>query len=137
MTIYVIAGQPGFISDRLMAPPKEAKPITDELHLLLLAQESAGRVIQWDVYPPVTIDAPLPSAEVLAAEARSRRDTLLRTVYDPAVAMLQRSLRLGNEASAAKLAEFDAWAVALQGVPEQPGFPHSIDWPEQPSAEAL
>lgn len=137
MTIYVVTGQVGFISDRHMTPPQGAKPISDDQHALLLAQESAGRVIQWGVYPPVASDAPPASQEVLAGSARAHRDALLRDVYDPAVAMLQRAQRMGTPGAKAKLAEFDAWAVALQNVPEQAGFPHNIDWPEQPTAEAL
>lgn len=98
--------------------PKDARPATAE-------EIAAARAIPDDV---------------AAAAARATRDALLRNVYDPAVAMLQRASRLdpaNHDQYAAKLAEFDAWAVALQAVPDQSGFPHSIDWPEQPTAEAL
>lgn len=98
--------------------PKDARPATDD-------EIAAARAIPDDV---------------AAAAARAVRDDLLRNVYDAAVAMLQRASRLNpanHDQYMAKLAEFDAWAVALQAVPDQPGFPHSIDWPEQPTAEAL
>lgn len=135
MTIYVITGQAGFFSDERIAPPDGAQPISDELHAFLIDQEAQGLVIQWDVYPPVAADAPPAGEEVLAADARAKRDSLLRNVYDTAVAMLQRAQRMGISGAEAKLAEFDAWAVALQAIPEQSGFPHNIDWPTQPSKE--
>lgn len=134
--MYYSAKNKAFIDDPASYPNwdlSDLSEISAEDYAALLRAPS----IDWSSGAPMPSGPILPSDEQLAAAVRVRRDTLLRTVYDPAVAMLQRSLRLGNEASAAKLAEFDAWAVALQNVPEQPGFPHTIDWPEQPTAEAL
>lgn len=139
---FYSAATGGFYESELHATlPADAKPISDELYTQLFRDRPAGKVIVAGADGlPELADPPAPSDDQLAAVARAQRDVLLRTVYDPAVAMLQRARRLDpehDEQYAAKLAEFDAWAVALQAVPEQPGFPHDIDWPEQPTAEAL
>lgn len=74
----------------------------------------------------------------LAANARQQRDVLFRTVADPGTLMAQRALRLATipadiTYAQGKLAEIDAYAMALQGVPEQAGFPVTIDWPTAPT----
>lgn len=80
----------------------------------------------------------IPTAE-LATQARAERDRLMREVYDPAVMQLLRKRRVLSSASDdvagidAQLAEWDAYADALEVVPDQPGFPNSIEWPEAPS----
>jgi hypothetical protein len=63
----------------------------------------------------------------------------MRKEYDPAVMQLLRKRRVLSSASDdvagidARLAEWDAYADALEVVPDQPGFPNSIEWPEAPS----
>lgn len=83
------------------------------------------------------VNPPIP-VEQLAAEARKTRDDLLRNFCDIGVLMIQRELRMGPtiERKAylnAKLAEVDQYAVALQNVPEQEGFPTTIIWPVAPT----
>jgi hypothetical protein len=79
-----------------------------------------------------------PTEEQLAQQARVARDGLLRDVYDPGINMALRALRMASspeeEAYAqGKVQELDAYAVALEGVPEQAGFPQTIIWPTQPT----
>ena len=74
-----------------------------------------------------------PDISVLANDARSHRDKLLRDVYDIAVIKLKRAERLGQDVSA-KLAEFDDYAILLLNVPQQEGFPTTINWPVAPDA---
>jgi len=74
----------------------------------------------------------------LAAEARLQRDNLFRTVSDPGTMMALRALRLATTPeettyAQGKLAEVDAYAVALQGIAEQAGFPTTIIWPVAPT----
>lgn len=81
---------------------------------------------------------PQPSAEDLANAARAKRDGLLRNVCDAGVLMIQREIRRTNDAAKkaalnAKLTALDQYAVALQAVPEQEGFPLTIDWPVAPT----
>lgn len=104
--------------------------ISAEEHAALLA---APR-IDWSSGKPVAAEEEFTS-EQLANAARAQRDALLRNVYDPVANQLQREIRMGTSGAKEKLAEFDAWAAALQAVPEQEGFPENIEWPEQPSKE--
>lgn len=74
--------------------------------------------------------------EGLAISARAKRDGLLSDVYDKGVLMAQRAIRLNGDADgklAAKLHELDQYAVALQNVPKQTGFPQTITWPTAPT----
>lgn len=88
------------------------------------------------VSPP---QPPEPTPAELATQARAERDRLMREAYDPAVMQLLRKRRVLSSASDdvagidAQLAEWDAYADALEVVPDQPGFPNSIEWPEAPS----
>lgn len=78
------------------------------------------------------------SNEALAGSARKIRDDLLRNICDTGVLMIRRAIRLETDAARktalnAKLAEVDQYALALQAVPEQEGFPTNIVWPVAPT----
>lgn len=80
----------------------------------------------------------VPDNNQLAYNARQQRDLLFRTVADPGTLMAQRAIRMATNPddlayAQDKLAEIDAYAVALQGVPEQAGFPLTIEWPTAPT----
>jgi hypothetical protein len=71
--------------------------------------------------PPAPVEPQPPSAEAEAASIRSRRNTMLADSDWTQVA----------DAPVDK----NAWAVyrqALREVPQQPGFPFSVVWPEAP-----
>lgn len=81
---------------------------------------------------------PGPSQEELAFQARLNRDQLLKSVYDPGINMALRALRMAGTPEAqsyaeGKIIELDNYAQALEGVPEQQGFPQTIDWPVAPT----
>ncbi|GAB6176170.1 hypothetical protein JCM16814_10610 [Desulfobaculum senezii] len=123
--------------------PNDAVNVTDEEYYALRNAQSRGKRIQPDVNGrPVAVDPPPPPEPTeaeLATQARTERDRLMREVYDPAVMQLLRKRRVLLSASDdvagidARLAEWDAYADALEVVPDQPGFPNSIEWPEAPS----
>lgn len=76
---------------------------------------------------------------VKSTEVRGQRDYLLTSFYDKAILMAQRELRIADESDSEKIAyihgkitELDAYAIALQNLPEQEGFPFEVTWPEQP-----
>lgn len=78
------------------------------------------------------------TVEGLAEAARMERDSLLRSVYDPGINMALRALRMATtpeEQSYAegKVIELDNYAQALEDIPEQPGFPQTINWPTAPT----
>lgn len=91
----------------------------------------------------ITFTPPAPKTEELAALARAERDRLMREVYDPAMMQLLRRHRTAVTAGAdtaeinASIAAWDAYAIALEGVPEQSGFPNEILWPQEPAADAM
>lgn len=92
-------------------------------------------------YDGTTFAAPVvtpPDNTQLAADARQQRDALFRTVSDPGTLMALRAVRLATTPAETtyaqgKLAEMDAYAVALQGIAEQAGFPVTINWPTIPT----
>jgi hypothetical protein len=120
--------------------------ISSEQHRTLLVAQAQGKLIQPDANGrPVAVDPPAPPApntEELAALARAERDRLMREVYDPAMMQLLRRHRTAVTAGAdtaeinASIAAWDAYAIALEGVPEQAGFPNEIVWPQEPAADA-
>lgn len=76
---------------------------------------------------------PAPDATWLIAQGRAERDRQLRDVYDVGIIRAQRDERLGSDVSE-RVAALDAYAVALLDVPQQPGFPTTINWPDIPDA---
>lgn len=68
--------------------------------------------------------------------ARVRAETArLRSIADKAIAPLQDAVDLG-EATPAEEAALLAWKryrVALNRLPDQPGYPSQITWPVQPA----
>lgn len=134
---FYSAATGGFYESELHASmPDDAKPISEELYTQLFRDRPDGKIIvTGEDGMPTLSDPPAPSDEQLAVVVRAQRDALLRNVYDPAVAMLQRAIRMGDDSVTGKLAEFDAWAIALQAIPEQPGFPQDVVWPTQPTRE--
>lgn len=76
--------------------------------------------------------------EALEESVRQERDRLMRDKYDQGVMLVQRMIRMSSDAEQityleGKLAELDVYAVALQDVPEQPGFPETVTWPTIPA----
>lgn len=136
MARYFSASTGGFYEDGLHAEmPADAREISDELYMSLMSRPAEKIIAADEAGMPTLSDPPASSDEQLAVVVRAQRDALLSNVYDPAVAMLQRAIRMGDDSVTGKLAEFDAWAVALQAIPEQPGFPQDVVWPIQPTRE--
>ena len=76
---------------------------------------------------------PAPSDEQLKAAAEAQRQALFRE-YDTAIAMLTRAERLGDTTASAKIAAWDAYAVALQEINDEPEWFRSPAWPTKPEA---
>lgn len=87
----------------------------------------------YDTYDPVA-----EQVAILAAKVRTQRDGLLRSTYDPGILMALRALRRATtpeEISYAegKIVELDDYAELLLTIPDQPGFPQTVVWPETPT----
>lgn len=82
---------------------------------------------------------PAPTEEELAATVRAERDRRMKELYDPAIMQLLRNHRAAVAAGAettaidASIEAWDAYAHALELVPDQPDFPHSVIWPDIPA----
>ncbi|MCE7761131.1 phage tail protein [Pseudomonas putida] len=75
---------------------------------------------------------PVPVDPLLMAKTESAR---LRTIADAAIAPLQDAVDL-EVATPSEIDALKAWKryrVALNRLPEQPGFPEMIDWPDLPA----
>lgn len=115
--------------------------ITEEQYREALEGMLAGLVVTIDggfqVAPPPPVEPePVipPTPEELAAAALTQRDECLR-VAAIRIAPLQDAVDL-DDATAAEVALLKKWKqyrVAVNRIQEQPEFPQSITWPEQPS----
>lgn len=136
MNIFFSASTLGFYSDEIhcKAIPPDAVEITVEEHAALLSGQASGKLIVCGVHGrPSLVDPAPPTNEELAAMARRKGDELL-SIATLRIAPLQDSVDL-DEAAATELASLKAWKqyrVAVNRVPEQQGYPGTIDWPRQP-----
>lgn len=77
----------------------------------------------------------------VASIVRAERDSRMRNIYDAGTQMIRRELEtlpldpIYEARLIAKRDELHAYARLLQIVPDQPGFPHAITWPDPPSEE--
>ncbi|WP_305956101.1 tail fiber assembly protein [Pseudomonas sp. DG56-2] len=96
-------------------------------------QSAVGGIIDWSQVVTREMKATAAAEQHLAqiiAEAST-----LRAVADSAIAPLQDAVDL-EEATEAEMAELKAWKkyrIALIRVPDQPGYPDTIDWPAPPA----
>lgn len=123
MKIYYSKSTNGFYIDSIhKAMPDDVIEITQAQHQELILGQSNGKIISSDENGnPVLIDPPQPTTEQLADQARAKRDTLLSTSDWTQV----------GDAPVDK----EAWASyrqALRDIPEQAGFPETINWPAHP-----
>lgn len=124
MKTYYSRSTNGFyVHDIHAAMPDDVIEITQAQHQELILGQSNGKIISSDENgKPVLIDPPQPTTEQLAAQARSKRDALLSAC----------DWTQTNDAPVDK----EAWATyrqALRDVPEQAGFPETINWPIPPN----
>lgn len=83
------------------------------------------------------ITAEMRAAQALEAVLSSAQSETarLRRAADDAIAPLQDAVDLdeATEAEAARLKDWKRYRVALNRLPDQPGYPASIDWPAPPA----
>lgn len=76
---------------------------------------------------------PTPTPEQLAATARAKRDQLIES-FRWRVERHNDELALGREPTE-PLEPLLQYVQALRDVPQQTGFPETVEWPELPSVE--
>ena len=119
--------------------PQDAILLTDDEVSAFCKQPSpAGKMLSAVDGRPAWIDLPQPeppTAEELAVAAAAQRDELL-ALAAIRIAPLQDAVDL-DEATGAETAALTAWRryrIALNRLPDQPGYPSEISWPEAPAA---
>lgn len=140
----------------VVAPPEESPPDRDTSNDIIVPPEVPP--MQYDVIYPLPLDENMNvvwdeerKAEHAAANkpifeqiARRERNSLL-TTYDKLVGSATRAIRLAGPQDTAGVVselyeyidELDAYAILLQDVPDQVGFPEEIVWPVLPTAPAV
>lgn len=110
------------------AIPSDAIAITADEHQALLTGLSHGQVIViGDDGRPALAEAPLPPAEALATQVRARRALLL--------AESDWTQLPDAPLDAAGREAWRAYRQSLRALPEQEGFPVTVEWPVAPGAE--
>lgn len=121
------------------ADPAEGMAILDIGDEEFADQESPAWVVDNGLTRiPVIIEPAGPSDEKLAESARTEREILLRSIYDPGIMMALRALRMAStteetDYAEGKIEELDNYAEVLIAIPDQAGFPQTIVWPTAPT----
>ncbi|WP_241723521.1 tail fiber assembly protein [Raoultella sp. HC6] len=135
MSIYVSATTPGFFTDANI--PADAKTITIEQWNSLLADNAAGKNIDFSVYPPVAIDPPpvTYTTEQLISLATEKRSAL-RSDADSQIAWLQDAVDLNTatDDEIARLTEWKLYRIAISRI--DLSQPENITWPTVPTGGA-
>ena len=117
-----------FIVDGYHVCPKDIDPVgkydIEELKAYLLDHPDA---LQPEPLPPPPTDAQLEAAAESQRQARFAE-------YDTAVMRLKRAERLGDTTATASIAQWDAYAIALQTLNDAPGWFRDTVWPTKPEA---
>jgi hypothetical protein len=113
--------------------PDEAVEISDETWMALHNGQRDGKLMALaEDGTPDLRPLPPPPDDVMAANERARRNARL-TATDWVVARQEEHILLGTaEENAERFKAFATFRQALRDVPQQPGFPHNIEWPAEP-----
>lgn len=110
------------------AIPSDGVEITTEEHAELLIGQSQGkRIVADESGHPSLVNSPAPSASDQAASARARRDALLAA----SDWVTLRAIETGEDVPG----EWVTYRQALRDLPQQAGFPQTINWPTAPESE--
>ncbi|MBA1195723.1 tail fiber assembly protein [Pseudomonas plecoglossicida] len=96
-------------------------------------QSAAPGIIDWSQVITVEDKAKAAADELLADVAAEQ--ALRRAAADTAIAPLQDAVDLdeATELEVAALKQWKRYRVALNRLPDQPGYPSAIDWPAPPA----
>ncbi|MDR9749836.1 tail fiber assembly protein [Pseudomonas sp. SZMC_28357] len=113
--------------------PVGAVEISWALRQDLLDGQSAGKSIKADENGyPILVDRPIPPRDYLSEAVTEAAK--LRSIADYAITPLQDAVDI-DDATDVEVALLKAWKkyrIALNRLPEQPGYPASILWPATP-----
>jgi hypothetical protein len=103
--------------------PEDCLEITEERYHDLLEQQSLGKQITPDENGlPMLVDRLQWPDEMMASIVRNERDNYLR----------ESDWSQGNDIPDALKTIWAVYRQQLRDVPQQPGFPQNVVWPEKP-----
>lgn len=106
--------------------PSDAIEISSEIYAGLMEGQALGKCIAPDADGnPILVDQPQPTEADRAASIRAARDALLKSCDWVVVRAAEASQQIPPA--------WIAYRQALRDVPEQAGFPLSVNWPVLPS----
>ncbi len=133
----------GYVINQLDAGASVATSFTDGVLAVSVAKEgepadllhSITLHVSVEELPPVELPPP-PEPEPVDPLAEAQAEIArLRAAADAAIAPLQDAVDLeeSTDAETALLKEWKRYRVALNRLPDQPGYPGQIDWPAPPA----
>ncbi|WP_411382799.1 tail fiber assembly protein [Pseudomonas sp. L7] len=130
----------GYVINQIDAGASVATSFADDVLLVSVAKEGEPADLLHSITLHVSVEeapVPLPPEPVPADPLQQAQEEAgrLRAIADAAIAPLQDAVDLedATEAETALLKEWKRYRVALNRLPDQPGYPQTIDWPAPPA----
>ena len=127
MPLFYSASAGGFLDDTIhVGIPDDARPVTVETHLELIAAASSGSIIVPDSNgDPIAVPLPPPEAPELLRQMRTKRDRLLSESDFTQMP--------DSPLTASAREKWRVYRQALRDLPEAVADLSAIDWPSAPS----
>ncbi|MGO0633169.1 tail fiber assembly protein [Pseudomonas sp. SAR267] len=129
----------GYVINQMDAGASVATTFADDVLLVSVAKDGEPADLLHSITLHVSVEeapVPLPPEPIPADPLQQAQEEVarLRAIADAAIAPLQDAVDLeeATEAEIALLKEWKRFRVALNRLPEQAGYPATIDWPSPP-----
>ncbi len=130
----------GYVINQMDAGASVATSFADGVLLVSVAKDGEPADLLHSITLHVSVEeapVPLPPEPIPADPLQQAQEEVarLRAIADAAIAPLQDAVDLeeATEAEIALLKEWKRFRVALNRLPEQAGYPATIDWPSPPA----
>ncbi|MEZ1436423.1 tail fiber assembly protein [Pseudomonas sp. SAR267] len=130
----------GYVINQMDAGASVATTFADDVLLVSVAKDGEPADLLHSITLHVSVEeapVPLPPEPIPADPLQQAQEEVarLRAIADAAIAPLQDAVDLeeATEAEIALLKEWKRFRVALNRLPEQAGYPATIDWPSPPA----
>jgi len=130
----------GYVINQMDAGASVATTFADDVLLVTVAKDGEPADLLHSITLHVSVEeapVPLPPEPIPADPLQQAQEEVarLRAIADAAIAPLQDAVDLeeATEAEIALLKEWKRFRVALNRLPEQAGYPATIDWPSPPA----
>ncbi|MGK0158930.1 tail fiber assembly protein [Pseudomonas mosselii] len=132
----------GYVINQMDAGASVSTSFTDGVLLVSVAKEGEPADLLHSITLHVSVEeapvpVPVPPQPIPADPLQQAQEEVarLRAIADAVIAPLQDAIDLdeATEAEALRLKEWKRYRVALNRLPDQPGYPTAIDWPAPPA----